>query len=151
MFDDAIDADNVGKRASEMMVKIIKESAGLHNAEQIKAAKETHKPKKTASVSIKSSNDNELNESDEISVRKFLIDHEREKELIPLCQIAFLSNPTHNHIRPMYNEFLILPGKVRNSIINYCADEEAVNIGVLHTDEALDLFCKEKEQRLSVR
>ena len=86
----------------------------------------------------------EIGEEDELTARKFLIEHESEKELIPLCQVAFLSNPNHKHIRPMYNEFLVLPSKVRKIILDTC--EQVATIQVLHTNEALDLFCKDLEE-----
>lgn len=149
IYDETINADNVGERVSEMMVEIIIKSAGLHSSEEIKEAKEAEKLKKKSPVSH---NDSELSEVDKIAAREFLINHEKEKPLIPLCQIALLYSPTHQHIRPMYNEFLLLHESVQTHILKACGVEEIGKIESLHTNEALDLFCKDLEDyRLSSR
>ena len=143
VYDESINVDNVGKRASEMMVDIIIKSAGLHSAEEIKAAKEAESLKKAV---VKQDVIYDLSEAEEIKAREFLINHEEEKNLIPLCQVALLYSSTHKHIRPMYNEFLLLPGRVQQYILKNCGAEEAGKIDSLHFDEALDLFCKDLEE-----
>ena len=49
--------------------------------------------------------------------RNFCIDHEDEKELFPLCQVAFDLNPRHNHIRKMYTEYNRLGEDVHKAIM----------------------------------
>ena len=49
--------------------------------------------------------------------RNFCIDHEEEKELFPLCQVAFNLNPRHNYIRKMYTEYNRLSEDVRKAIM----------------------------------
>lgn len=51
------------------------------------------------------------------SARKFSIDHEEEKELFILCQIAEYINPFHKHVRPLYTEYLEQNDDVRKAIM----------------------------------
>jgi len=47
----------------------------------------------------------------------FCIEHDEEKSLIPLCQIAKITNQTHKHKRNMYNEYCASTKSVQNRVL----------------------------------
>ena len=49
--------------------------------------------------------------------RNFCIDHEEEKEIIPLCQIGYYIDPLHKHNREMYTEYNRLNKNVQKAIM----------------------------------
>lgn len=53
-------------------------------------------------------------ESDAVA---FCMKYEKEKDLIPLCQVAFITNPTKKHAREMYNEFCLYTASTRKRIL----------------------------------
>lgn len=90
------------------------------------------------------------NEADMIEARKFILRHEKEKSLIPLCQIAFLYNPTHNHVRSMYTEFCLLPFNIRKLILDQCGIINMIDMNELRWMEGLSLLINDlKEYDLS--
>ena len=155
VFDNDINVDNVGDRVADMLVKIITKSAGLMTDEEIAIEKEAIKSSEpTLELMQKASSEtgspSVITESDELSARKFLIDHGSEKELIPLCQIALLYSPEHKHVRAMYTEYLLLPKKVQRLILKSCNADSMMNIDSLHLGEAIDFFCNDlKKYELS--
>lgn len=48
--------------------------------------------------------------------RQFCIEHEEERSLLPLCQMAMKLNPLHNHHRKMFNDFNILSEEIQHEI-----------------------------------
>ncbi|MBO4636411.1 MAG: hypothetical protein J5685_04615 [Clostridiales bacterium] len=79
-----------------------------------------------------------LSEDDIISAQMFLLCHEYERTLMPLCQIAYLYNPDHNHLRDMYTEYSIMPERIRRHIMDKCQTPELMQIDKLHWKEGLD-------------
>lgn len=149
IYDEKTNADNVGVKAADMMVKIITMSAGLMSEEEltaekeaIKARTESRKNNKDASETVSS----EVKETDVIMARSFLVSHENEKELIPLCQIAMIHSPEHKHVRAMYTEFILLPKVVQNYILKASNAESLINLDSLHCIEAIDFLCKDLEE-----
>lgn len=151
VFDSDINADNVGDKAADMMVKIISVSAGLMSDKEIAIKKGAIKSsKQDKNKSEKESSETvyptEITESDELLARKFLIDHGSEKELIPLCQIALLHSPEHKHVRSMYTEFLLLPKRVQRLVLKSCNANTMMDMDSLHLEEAMELFCNDLEK-----
>ena len=149
IYDEKTNADNVGVKAADMMVKIITMSAGLMSEEEltaekeaIKARTESRKNNKDASETVSS----EVKETDVIMARSFLVSHENEKELIPLCQIAMIHSPEHKHVRAMYTEYILLPKVVQNYILKASNAESLINVDSLHCIEAIDFLCKDLEE-----
>ena len=145
VYDSDINAENVGVRVADMLVKIITKSAGLMSDEELEIEKESIKLSERDSDLMQKIS-SETTESDELSARKFLIDHGSEKELIPLCQIALLNSPEHKHVRAMYTEFLLLPKKVQRLILKSSNADSMMNIDSLHLEEAIDFFCNDLEK-----
>ena len=151
VFDGDINADNVGDKAADMLVKIITKSAGLMSDEEIALEKETLESSKQDKEEVEKGSsepvfDTKISESDELLAREFLIDHESEKELIPLCQIALLHSPEHKHVRSMYTEYILQTKIVQRYILKACNAESMINIDSLHLGEAVDYFCKDLEE-----
>ena len=146
VYDSGINANNVDIKATDMLVKIITKAAGLMSDEEI-AIKSFERDldlmQETASGNISSSI---ISESDKLSARKFLINHENEKELIPLCQIALLYSPEQKYVRDMYTEYLLLPKIVQRLILKSCNADSMINIDSLHLEEAMTFFCKDLEK-----
>lgn len=151
VYDSEINADNVGVKAADILVMIITKSAGLMSEEKIAVEKEAlesyklneDKTNKDSSGLVCYS---EIIKSDELLARHFLINHEAEKELIPLCQIALLHSPEHKHVRSMYTEFILLPKEVQRLILKSCDADSMTNIDSLHFGKAMDFFCKDLEK-----
>ena len=148
IYDEEINAENVGIKATNMMVNIIKMSAELMSDEEITAENEAIKAKKNTKKSKKSSeiDSAEMKETDVIMARSFLVSHENEKELIPLCQIAMIHSPEHKHVRAMYTEFILLPKVVQIYILKAGNAESLINLDSLHFEEALEFFCEDLEK-----
>ncbi len=85
----------------------------------------------------------ELSENEELQARGFMIKYENKKNLIPLCQIAYIYNPTHNYERTMYTEFNLFSKKVREYILDQCDASIMINIDELHWEEGLSLLCED--------
>lgn len=81
-------------------------------------------------------------ENTEFAAKAFLIKHEKELELIPLCQIAFVYKPHHEHIRSMYTEYSVLPYSVRKYILEQC-EAECLIEGELHYTDGLQYFLED--------
>ena len=88
----------------------------------------------------------ELNENDIIRAKQFLIDHEKERELIPLCQIAYVLNPNHKHIRPMITEYNLLPYNTRKYILEQCDAEGLIDVDNFHVEKSIKLLCDDLEK-----
>lgn len=151
VYDSDINADNVGVKAADMLVAIITKSAGLMSDEEIEIEKETRELYKRNRNKVEKDSsepvcDSEIAESNELLARKFLINHESEKELIPLCQIALLNSPEHQHVRPMYTEFILLPKTVQLLILKSRNADSMMNMDSLHLGAAIDYFCKDLEK-----
>ncbi|PWJ71262.1 hypothetical protein B0O40_1129 [Ruminococcaceae bacterium R-25] len=147
LYDESLDAENVAERVAAIMVRIITKSAGLLSEEEIEAKKTVVK-----SSAKKTKTNVSLDEADEIVARAFLISHEQEKELIPLCQIAFCYSPEHKHCRSMYTEFILLPPKIQRYILKACDAELLADMKSLFLEEALERFCADLEEyQLSTR
>lgn len=78
-------------------------------------------------------------EAVEIAAKSFLINYENEKELIPLCQIAFAYKPHHQHIRSMYTEYNLLPYNARKYILEQCEAEYLID-GNMYWGKGLKCF-----------
>ncbi len=52
-----------------------------------------------------------------LAAQKFCIEHEEEKELLPLCQIAFFVDPHHKNIRNLYTDYNICSDSVKKRIL----------------------------------
>lgn len=141
LYEEGLNADNVAERVADMMVRIITKAAGLLSEEEIKAEKTVAKLADKKPKPGKS-----LDETDEITARTFLISHEKEKELIPLGQIALLYSPEHKHYRSMYTEFILLPKSIRRYILKACDAEQLADANSLFLEEALELFCADLEE-----
>ncbi|WP_034450040.1 hypothetical protein [Butyrivibrio sp. AE2032] len=89
---------------------------------------------------------NDFCENEELQARRFMIRYENKKELIPLCQIAYVYNPTHNYERTMYTEYNLFSENVREYILNRCDASISININELHWEEGLSLLCDDLEK-----
>jgi len=102
------------------------------------------------SPSTKKIDTEELSEAEELQARSFIIKYEDKKNLIPLCQIAFVYNSTHNYERTMYTEYNLFSKKVREYILNRSDASNMININELHWEEGLSLLCEDlKKYELS--
>ncbi|MBP5492771.1 MAG: hypothetical protein J6Y08_07990 [Clostridiales bacterium] len=86
---------------------------------------------------------NSISEKNIIRAKEFLIKHETESSMIPLCQMAYVYSPHHNHIRPMYTEFALLPKCSRDYILAQCNEEDLTDVTDLHLYEGLDQLCED--------
>lgn len=50
--------------------------------------------------------------------KAFCIKYENDMALLPLCQIANIVNPTHNHVNPMYTEYCQFPEGIQREIMS---------------------------------
>ena len=82
-----------------------------------------------------------LTEDEELKARQFLLTHEKEKTLIPLCQIVYAYNPSHNYERAMFTEYILLTQGIRKQILEQCDASEMIDIDKLHWEDGLSLFC----------
>ena len=62
----------------------------------------------------------DLSEDVKDEARRFIIEHECEKELFALCQVAFNLNPMHKHARDLYTEYNKCGYEVRKAIMILC-------------------------------
>lgn len=99
-------------------------------------AKETIKADVLTSESVTS----DSSESEELRVRKFLIQHEDIKEMIPLCQIAYAYDPNHNYVRTMYTEYNLFSEKARKYILDQCDASFMIDIKTLNWEAGLSLL-----------
>ncbi len=58
-----------------------------------------------------------LEEQNEQVVNAFCRKYEKEKDYIALCQVSYITNPTRNNHREMYNEFCECTTSTRNKIL----------------------------------
>lgn len=87
--------------------------------------------------------DDTLTELDMLQARSFIVSHEKEMELIPLCHIAYLYRPQHQHVRPMYTEYNLLPLKIRKHILKLSKSSQIMKIKSLHIGEAMSAFLED--------
>ena len=52
-------------------------------------------------------------------VQRFCIKHEKELDLLPLCQIASSINPMHEYVRTMYTDYCLCSKAVKNQILKH--------------------------------
>lgn len=83
----------------------------------------------------------DIDEAEQIRARQFIIDHEEEKNLVPLCQVAFLYHPNHKHVRPMYTEYCLLSSNVRRYVLQLCDSHEMIDVSSLYVERNINLFC----------
>lgn len=82
-----------------------------------------------------------LSEEEVLKARQFMLTHEKEKTLIPLCQIVYAYNPSHNYERSMFTEYNLLPQNVRKQILDQLDVSELIAIDKLRWKDGLSLFC----------
>ena len=99
-------------------------------------AKESHITDNLTPESVTS----DSSESEELRVRKFLIQHEEIKEMIPLCQIAYAYDPNHNYVRTMYTEYNLFSEKARKYILDQCDASFMIDIKTLNWEAGLSLL-----------
>ena len=59
------------------------------------------------------------NEETYLKAQEFCINHEKELDLLPLCQIANAINPMHNYYRKMYTDFCKCSREVKKYILEH--------------------------------
>lgn len=99
---------------------------------------DTHKTPKEA--------DDQLTELEELMASNFVVSHEKEKELIPLCHIAYLYHTQHCLYRPMYTEYVLSPLRIRKHILKLSGSLQIAKIESLHIDEALSKLLEDLEK-----
>ncbi len=117
--DSDVDLNNIADKMSKMFLNFIEEMANK---------KRTYSPNKKKEKKSVSNNTNR--EHDEIVeseipfdeetltlAKKFCIEHEDQKELFPLCQIANYISPLHKHTRKMYTDYILLSKSVQKAIM----------------------------------
>ena len=124
--------DTSGYNLSDLILNEIKTIANTPRKNGKRKKSKTKAPSEANSTS---------NESDILTAREFLILHENEISLIPLCQIALRFDPEHNHIRRMYTDFCLLPDSVRRIILKQSDSSFMMDIDTLHWQEGLTLLC----------
>lgn len=82
-----------------------------------------------------------LSEEEVLKARQFMLTHEKKKTLIPLCQIVYAYNPSHNYERSMFTEYNLLPQNVRKQILDQLDASELIAIDKLRWKDGLSLFC----------
>ncbi len=97
---------------------------------------------KEYSEKVNNNSDHHTNTKDNIhwdsdipsQAKKFCRDYEDSIELLPLCQIADIVNPSHNHINRMYSEYCNCSDKLKKQIMqdNDCP--------ILNIDSTRDLY-----------
>ena len=110
-FDGRINEKNISNKLSEKFLKYIDEIINKERKKRV--TKDTFSVTNAPSISNDSASEtvenniktNSFDEQTLTVARNFCIDHEEEKELIPLCQIGFNLNPLHKHFREMYTEY----------------------------------------------
>lgn len=86
---------------------------------------------------------NDIDETEMLKAREFLLRYESEKSLMPLCQIALCYNPSHNHVRRMYTDYCLLSFNVWKIILEDCKASELLSINELYWEEGLSHFEKD--------
>ncbi len=87
-----------------------------------------------------------MEESIERDAVAFCMKYEENKKLLPLCQIAYITNPLKKHAREMYNEFCLCTASTRKRIL------EMNEIEIIDISEQgwwwkyLDMFEKDYEK-----
>lgn len=99
-------------------------------------AKETIKADVLTSESVI----NYSSENEELRIRKFLIQYEELKEMIPLCQIAYAYDPNHNYARTMYTEYNLFSEEARKYILDQCDASNMIDIKTLNWEAGLSLL-----------
>ncbi len=127
-----IDNMNVEEKISELFVDIIVEASKQTSRKNKKNINQEHQTIKseTDEISVEVMKSDEIIESFEImdslsekakdEARRFIIEHECEKELFALCQVAFNLNPMHKHARDLYTEYNKCGYEVRKAIMILC-------------------------------
>ena len=70
----------------------------------------------------------------------FCVKHDQERDYIPLCQIACITNPLRHHAREMYNEFNTSTASTRNRILEMNEIEKVNEFGEYWWIKYLDMF-----------
>jgi len=70
----------------------------------------------------------------------FCVKHDQERDYIPLCQIACITNPLRHHAREMYNEFNTSTASTRNKILEMNEIEKVNVSGEYWWTKYLDMF-----------
>ena len=84
-----------------------------------------------------------LTEAEELQARRFILTHEKEEMLVPLCQIVYAFNPSHNYKRNMFTEYNLLSGAVRKCILDQVDASKMIDIDELRWQDGLSLFCED--------
>ncbi|MBO4408764.1 MAG: hypothetical protein J5786_05780 [Clostridiales bacterium] len=79
--------------------------------------------------------------TEDLKARQFMLTHEKERTLIPLCQVVYSYNPYHNYERNMFTDYNMLPQCVRRQILELCEATEMIEIDNLKWETGLSLFC----------
>lgn len=82
-----------------------------------------------------------LTESEEIKVRQFFLFHEKEINLMPLCQIVYAYNPLHKYERTMFTEYNMFSQAMRKKVLELCDAANLIDLDILHWEEGLSAFC----------
>ncbi len=125
-----IDEYNVAEKLSRFFVDII-----------IEASKQTGRKAKNINNDIDEESDS-LSEELKDKARRFIIDHESEKNLFALCQVAFNLNPMHNHVRDMYTAYNKCDYDVRNAIMRM-SEIPILDFENEWTSKYIELFCRD--------
>lgn len=133
---------NVGEKLSYLFAEIINDAS-------LKTSSSTNKKRdNNFNIQTETHYINAISDDIKDEARRFCIDHETEKELFALCQVAFNLNPTHKHIRNLYTDYNKCNHNVRNAIMIMN------DIPILHFKDGwkykyLDLFREDiKKQQL---
>ena len=63
----------------------------------------------------------------QLRARSFIVDHHRDRGLIPLCAIAAMYNPAFPYVRKMYAEFCLMSNDEQNAVLSLCGLELRVH------------------------
>ena len=118
--DEIIDINtfNVGEKISTLFANIIIEASNkTSNKKNDICNTKLSNNKNTSKESNQTSDIDSLSDEIKDEARRFCIEHENEKELFALCQVAFELNPMHKHARNLYTDYNKCNRDVRNTIM----------------------------------
>lgn len=136
--------ENLSSFIAGIYIYVLKNTDNKNKAECVKEIDDHFIAEIISEINNSSAKDSEIpnkirNEEVVIAAKSFLIKHEKEKELIPLCQIAFVYRPLHQHVRSMYTEYNMLPYDVRKYILEQCEAEFLLDEDI-HYSKGLSFF-----------
>ncbi len=102
---------------TEFIDEIINKKRALPNNKGLESNSDFIEPDITNNTVIDIKSNSSFDEQTLTLAKNFCIDHETEKELIPLCQIGNYINPLHKHVREMYTEYNRLSKNVQKAIM----------------------------------